>query len=59
MQVAAANARGMPKVELSWPEIAETRTEERCKTPPSKKAVEVQISVKAKQMAADPQQENP
>ena len=59
MQEAAPNEGGKPKFELPWSEIAETRTEERCESPPSKKAVEVQISVEAKQMAADPQQQNP
>ena len=59
MPAAAANVHAKPKGELPRPEIADTRTEERGETPPSKKAVEVQISAEAKQMAVDPRQEKP
>ncbi len=57
--VVAPEVKAKPNVELARPEVAETKTEERGDTPPSKKAVEVQISAEAKQMAADPRQEKP
>ena len=51
--VVAPKVQAKPNVELARPEVAETKTEERGDTPPSKKAVEVQISAEAKQMAED------
>ena len=57
MSAATASAQPRPDVSEARPEVAEARIEARGEIPPSKRAVEVQISSEAKEMAADPRQE--
>ena len=60
MQAAAASkVKAEANIESARPEISETRTEERGEVHSSMKAVEVQLSSEAKQIAADPRQEKP
>ena len=56
---AAAGAKAAEAVAESRPEVAAERMEARGEIPPSKRAVEVQISLEAKEIAADPRQEKP
>ena len=56
---AAAGAKATTNVAETRPEVAEARSEARGEIPPSKRAVEVQISSEAKEIAADPRQEKP
>ena len=56
---AATGAKAAANVAESRPEVAEARSEARGDIPDSKRAVEVQISLKAKEIAADPRQEKP
>ena len=56
---AAAGTQARVEVAEARPEVADARTEARGEIPPSKRAVEVQISSEAKEMAADPRQEKP
>ena len=56
---AAAGAKAVANVAESRPEVAEARSEARGEIPPSRRAVEVQISSEAKEIAADPRQEKP
>ena len=57
MSAAAASVQPRPDVSEARPEVAEARIEARGEIPPSERAVEVQISSEAKEMAADPRQE--
>jgi hypothetical protein len=59
VSAAAAGTQARVEVAEARPEVADARTEARGEIPPSKRAVEVQISSEAKEMAADPRQEKP
>tara|TARA_B100001093_G_scaffold348475_1_gene333088 strand:+ start:868 stop:1092 length:225 start_codon:yes stop_codon:yes gene_type:complete len=59
MSAAATGTQAKADVAEARPEVAEARMEARGEIPPSKRAVEVQISAEAKEMAADPRQEKP
>lgn len=43
-------------IDTARPEIADTKTQERPKTPPSQRFIKVQISQYATEIAADPRQ---
>ena len=55
----AAMSAAAPRAEVKTErlEIRDTKSEDKGETPPSKQAVQVQISQEAKEMAADPRQE--
>ena len=57
VSAAAAGTQARADVAVTRPEVDEARIEARGEIPPSKRAVEVQISAEAKEMAADPRQE--
>ena len=57
VSAAAAGTQARADVAETRPEVNEARIEARGELPPSKRAVEVQISAEAKEMAADPRQE--
>jgi hypothetical protein len=57
VSAAAAGTQARADVAETRPEVDEARIEARGEIPPSKRAVEVQISAEAKEMAADPRQE--
>ena len=57
VSAAAAGTQARADVAETRPEVNEARIEARGEIPPSKRAVEVQISAEAKEMAADPRQE--
>jgi hypothetical protein len=59
VSAAAAGTQARADVAVTRPEVDEARIEARGEIPPSKRAVEVQISAEAKEMAADPRQEKP
>ena len=56
---AAGTQARAAEISEARPEVADARTEARGEIPSSKRAVEVQISSEAKEMAADPRQEKP
>ena len=57
MNAAMSAPEPRPEVKTARLEVKETKSEERGEIPPSKRAVQVQISQEAKDMAADPRQE--